>query len=113
MMSCNTGRDLSELDHIKQSIVDILTTPIGTRLMRRDYGSILPDLMAQPMNDVLILKIYSAIYTALLKWESRITINQIVINHIGHGNLTIDLDTVYLITDQSINLSIPLNMGAV
>lgn len=40
MMSRENGRELeTELDHIRQSVQDILTTPIGTRIMRREYGS--------------------------------------------------------------------------
>ena len=39
MMSRNTGLSLSsEADQIRQSIQDILTTPIGSRIMRRNYG---------------------------------------------------------------------------
>ncbi|NYZ70451.1 baseplate assembly protein W, partial [Endozoicomonas sp. SM1973] len=43
-----TGKPLSNLDHLRQSITDILTTRIGTRLMRRDYGSRLPELVDRP-----------------------------------------------------------------
>ncbi|GDD08501.1 phage baseplate assembly protein [Escherichia coli] len=32
-MDRNTGKPLSGVDHICQSIVDILTTPLGTRVM--------------------------------------------------------------------------------
>ena len=37
-MNTQNGRSLTELDHLRQSIVDILNTPIGSRVMRRDYG---------------------------------------------------------------------------
>ena len=38
-----TGEKItSETEHIKQSIADILLTPIGSRLQRRDYGSRIP-----------------------------------------------------------------------
>jgi len=40
-----TGRSLAGLGHLNQSIRDILTTPIGSRVMRRQYGSRLFDLM--------------------------------------------------------------------
>src|SRR3546814_12586651 len=36
-----TGQRLDGNDHLAQSIGDILSTPIGTRVMRRDYGSML------------------------------------------------------------------------
>ncbi|MDM1022070.1 GPW/gp25 family protein [Acinetobacter sp. VNK23] len=113
MMSRKNGRQLSEMDHIKQSIEDILTTPLGSRLMRRDYGSIVPDLIDQPISDVLVLKLYSAIYTAITKFENRISIEQIYISDIQKHGLSIDLEAVYFITNQSINLNIPLQMGAV
>lgn len=36
----NTGRYCeNESVHLRQSIADILLTPIGTRIQRRDYGS--------------------------------------------------------------------------
>ena len=112
MMSRKNGRTLSELDHIKQSIEDILTTPLGSRIMRRDYGSIVADLIDQPKSDVLVLKLFSAIYTAITQWEKRISIIQIKVSDIQVGKLVIDLEAIYLIKNQSLNLNIPLQMGA-
>ncbi|KAA8734915.1 baseplate assembly protein [Acinetobacter qingfengensis] len=112
MMSRFNGRILAELEHIKQSIQDILTTPLGSRIMRRDYGSIIADLIDQPVTDVLILKLYSAIYTPITRWEDRIIIEQITISELAAGSLILDIEAVYLLTDQKINLNIPLQMGA-
>lgn len=56
MISRHTGVTISEIESIEQSIEDIVTTPLGSRVMRGDYGSIVPDLIDQPMNDVLVLK---------------------------------------------------------
>lgn len=39
-ISATTGRPLSGIDHLRQSIRDILTTPIGSRVMRRLYQRI-------------------------------------------------------------------------
>ncbi|MCV6588938.1 MAG: hypothetical protein OIF57_07920 [Marinobacterium sp.] len=47
-MDSVTGKPLADMAHIRQSITNILTTPIGTRVMRRDYGSVLPDLIDRP-----------------------------------------------------------------
>ena len=46
-MDAKTGRRLEGDDHLRQSIADILTTPIGSRVLRRDYGSMLLDLIDQ------------------------------------------------------------------
>ncbi len=111
-ISRQTGLTISEIESIEQSIGDIVTTPLGSRPMRRDYGSIVPDLIDQPMNDVLILKMYSAIYTPVSRWETRINIASINITHIGSEYMTLDLGSVHTITGQSLNLNIPLQMGA-
>ena len=49
-MNADTGRTLSETAHILQSVRNILTTPIGTRVMRRDYGSEIFSLIDQPQH---------------------------------------------------------------
>lgn len=112
MMSRESGRSIPEIDHIIQSIQDILTTPLGSRIMRREYGSMLPDLIDQPTTSVLILKLYSAIYTAISRWEDRISIEQIQISNMQDGQLVIDLDAVYYLDQKNIGLNIPLKMGA-
>lgn len=72
MMNAATGRSMDELDHIRQSVTDILFTPVGSRLMRREYGSLLPDLIDAPLNAATRLRLISATYSALLRWEPRI-----------------------------------------
>lgn len=70
-MNATTGRALSGMAHIRQSITDILTTPVGSRAMRRRYGSELPELMDQPLNNATVLRIYGATAYAIRLWESR------------------------------------------
>jgi hypothetical protein len=58
--SATTGKPLSGIQHLRQSINDILTTPIGSRVIRRDYGSDLPTLVDAPMNLSTLTRIYAA-----------------------------------------------------
>jgi Bacteriophage baseplate protein W len=44
-IDASTGKNISGLAHLRQSVRDILSTPIGTRVLRRDYGSRLPRLV--------------------------------------------------------------------
>lgn len=67
---------ISETEHIKQSIADILLTPVGSRLQRRDYGSRIPELIDRPMNHALLLQLAASAVMALHKWEPRVTISQ-------------------------------------
>ena len=113
MIDKNTGRSLqTEQQSIQQSLQDIITTPIGSRVMRREYGSLIFELIAQPINDVLVLKCYSAIYTAISRWEDRISISQIYMSNVKDNGLVFDIEGFSQITGQQMNLRIPLNMGA-
>ena len=43
-ISATTGRVLTGWDHCVQSLAKILTTRFNSRVMRRDFGSRVPDL---------------------------------------------------------------------
>ncbi len=77
MMSRSTGRILTQDAHLSQSIADILTTPIGSRVMRRDYGSDLPRLVDAPMNGEKMVDIFAATAEALEKWEPRFILRRV------------------------------------
>jgi phage baseplate assembly protein W len=91
-----TGQVLSGVDHLRQSIEDILTTPIGSRVMRRDYGSRLYQLVDAPINRALLVEIYSATAEALLKWEPRFELTRVRVEHITVGKIQIGLEGVYI-----------------
>lgn len=73
MMDRGLGVVIDEMKHIEQSIIDIITTRIGSRVMRRDYGSLLPDLIDRPANDENMMQLMTATVIALSIWEPRIT----------------------------------------
>lgn len=103
-MSNKNGGYLNDLEHLKQSIVDILTTPIGTRVTCRDYGSSLFQLTDHPINRDLFPKIYAAVADAIDKWEPRFKVEKITINSINEGHIILSLVGLYLITQQKISL---------
>lgn len=76
-MDRNTGTSIDLWGHILQSIGDILTTRIGTRVERRFYGSELPGLVDRPANPDSILDVYVATAGALEQWEPRVTLRKI------------------------------------
>jgi phage baseplate assembly protein W len=110
-MSATTGTRLDGDAHIRQSVRDILTTPIGSRLMRRDYGSLLPDLIDHPGNAANRLRLMSATVMALLRWEPRLAISHTTIDIDDAGNVVVDLDAVRRSGPRAgspINLSVPI-----
>lgn len=114
MMSRYTGLSLqSEAEQTRQSIQDILTTPIGSRVMRRTYGSLLPKMIDAPFNEVTRLQLYAATSTALIQWENRISLESISIEPQEHGKFILDLKVIVVDSNQNESLSIPLNFGAI
>jgi len=90
-VSVHTGKPLSGTEHLRQSITDILTTPIGTRVMRRDYGSRLFDLIDAPSTPGTVIDIYSAAATAIKQWEPRYKVSRIRVAAISVGRLVLDI----------------------
>ncbi|MHB0819832.1 GPW/gp25 family protein [Stutzerimonas stutzeri] len=109
-----TGAAIDSTAHIAQSIGDILTTPIGSRVMRREYGSLLPDLIDAPLNDATRLLAYAAVAMALLRWEPRIRLSRVGLQ-LGDrpGQVVLDLEGARVDSNEPLNLSVPLQLGAV
>ena len=91
-MDNTTGRAISDVAHIWQSVRDILTTPIGSRVMRRDYGSLIPELLDQPTNPATRLRLMSASVSALVRWERRLRVSSLRFSVDAQGNAFLDID---------------------
>lgn len=103
-MNAQTGRSLSGIDHLRQSLRDILTTAVGTRVMRRDYGSRLYELIDAPLNNATQVELYAATAEALARWEPRFRLVRVQVTQAAPGRVTLDLQGDYLPTGQSIYL---------
>ncbi|MGL5029469.1 MAG: GPW/gp25 family protein [Wolbachia pipientis] len=104
-MNASTGKELEGIEHLKQSIVDILTTPIGSRIMRRNYGSKLFELVDKPINRDFTLEIYAATAEALEKWEKRFKVKRVKITEVKEGRVTLSLEGTYIPNNENIFLS--------
>ncbi|EEE1377340.1 baseplate assembly protein [Salmonella enterica subsp. diarizonae] len=101
----HTGKTLTDADHIRQSIQDIITTPTGTRVMRRDYGSLISELIDAPVNDALPLQLMAAIFDAIIRQEPRVTVTEIQLRRSENG-LTANIGMMRTDTGESINLPV-------
>ncbi|MEQ5194614.1 GPW/gp25 family protein [Klebsiella pasteurii] len=108
-MNRTTGASISDVDHISQSIGDILRTPIGTRIMRREYGSLLSQMIDQPQTPALELQIMSACYMAILKWEPRVRLTSITTSRQFNGQMVVDVTGQITDTGESLSLTIPVS----
>lgn len=99
-----TGKPLDGLAHLQQSIKDILTTPIGSRVMRRDYGSRLPRLVDAPMNRATLIDMYAATAEALATWEPRFSVQQVVAVSAAPGRVELEVTGEYLPDGQQVTI---------
>ncbi len=109
MMDATTGRRLDYLAHLRQSVTDILTTPLGSRVMRRDYGSLLPEMIDRPLTDATLLQVYAATVMALLRWEPRLRVTAVrtSVSTTSPGRVVLDLEAQTR-EGEPVNLEVPL-----
>ena len=115
-MNRSDGLTVTDLEHISQSIGDILRTPVGSRVMRRDYGSLLASMIDQPQTPALELQIKVAelqikvaCYMAVLKWEPRVTLSSVTTARSFDGRMTVTLTGQHNDTGQPLSLTIPVS----
>ena len=112
-MDRSTGRRITGMNHLQQSIADILTTPLGSRLQRRTYGSLLPGLIDQPDNARTRLRCYAAIASALLDWEPRLRVTRVGMQSgEAPGQATVTLEGEYLGSAMSMSVRIRVRGAA-
>lgn len=104
-MDRNTGKLLSGTDHIRQSIVDILTTPLGTRVMLPEYGSKLFDLVDNPTVPSLAMRIIMESAGAIARWEPRVRIDRINVLAVDIGKITILIIATDIETQQRLEFN--------
>ena len=108
-MNSQTGLSISEVEHIRQSVRDILVTPVGSRVMRREYGSLLSALIDQPQTLALRLQIMAACYSAIQKWEPRIRLTSISFETGDAGEMYVDITGMRTDTGASVSTTVSLS----
>jgi phage baseplate assembly protein W len=113
-MSHTTGREIDGVDHLVQSIGRILTTPRGSRVMRREFGSDLFQLVDAPMNPANRVRLFAATATALMRWEPRLKLTRIAldIDTANPGLVVVSIEGTTAISREQVSTSIPLTVGS-
>ena len=113
-MNRDTGKTMATgLEHLRQSITDILTTPIGSRLERRTYGSLLPELIDHPDNAATRVRFYAAVASAIMKWEPRLRLNRVQLTSgPSAGQCTLELHGEHVPTGRAVGVTAALQLRA-
>ncbi len=106
-----TGKiTMSEYEQdIKESIVIILSTAKGERVMRPDFGCGIHDYVFAPINTATVNLIEVSVREALTLWEHRIILNKVEIltDESHNGKLKINIDYQVRTTNNRFNLVYP------
>lgn len=110
----NTGgvASASGPDKLKENIIHILLTGPGERVMRRDYGAGLRQLVHDPNNEALRAIVQHQIAKAVGRWEPRVAVDQVRVAVIG-ASLVAEILYVVRRTRQFQSLSVPIGLGGV
>ncbi|MBE3022939.1 GPW/gp25 family protein [Campylobacter sp. 7477a] len=68
---------MKHLVSIKESIKDILLTPLGSRVMLPEYGSRLFELIDRRVDDEFRADLACYVIEAVEKWEKRVKIDEV------------------------------------
>ncbi len=102
-MDKHTGRAISGLAHLRQSIEDILTTPKGSRVMRRDYGSDLFALIDRPYSQIFVGEVTMAVSEALYRWEPRFQLHSVTVDKLSDSKISLDISGLYVQNGEAVN----------
>lgn len=106
-MSRETGKQIELTEHINQSLNDIFTTPIGSRIQRREYGSYLFELIDSAGNEAGKLRLLAALIDAASRWEPRVVLETADLSINMAGEITLDY-AARLHNNVKFNSQIPL-----
>jgi uncharacterized protein len=96
------------IEDIRQSLLILLRTTLGERVMQPDYGGALEKLLFDPMNDYLIAQTRSKIQNAILLYESRIVLEEVNMDiNQTEGQLLILLDFTIASENTRYNMVFP------
>lgn len=96
-------------ENIQESILLILGTPKGERLMRPEFGCSIHKYAFSTMDTLTLRMIENAIYEALIDWEPRIEVNTVktLTDEAQEGKLLISIDYKVRRSNTQVNLVYP------
>jgi phage baseplate assembly protein W len=105
-MDRRTGQPLSGVAHLRQSIEDILTTPLGSRRMRPEYGSQLRRYVDLPVNEGWKSAVQAEVARALGRWEPRLKLDRVKVVAVLDGQVSLALSGRYLGDDALVEVTV-------
>ena len=103
------ARMVNDEEDVAQSIEILLNTTIGERIMQAKFGCDLKTYLFQSISTTRLHFIKELIKTALVNYESRIDLHEIIIDHAGYldGIISVQVNYTVSTTNSRFNLVFP------
>ncbi len=95
-MDRHTGQPISGIEHLRQSIADILSTPLGSRRHRPEYGSKLRMFVDLPINAGWKSAVQAEAAHALGRNEPRLKLERVTALSLLDGKINMSVAGEYL-----------------
>lgn len=105
-MDRRSGQPLAGIAHLRQSVDDILTTPLGSRRMRPEYGSQLRRYVDMPVNEGWKSAVQAEVARALGRWEPRLKLERVKVVAVLDGRVSLLLSGRYLGDEALLEVSV-------
>lgn len=103
-MNRNDGSPLEDaIDYLKQSVSDLINTPIGSRVMRRNYGSNVMEFIDSPINAYTLAQMQAYLANTLLIQEKQIALKKLTVQQ-KQKELLVNIEGNYIPSGNPINL---------
>jgi phage baseplate assembly protein W len=103
-MDRTTGKPLGERERIDQAIADVLSTPVGTRVTIRDYGSRVFEYLDKPMTKAWRVQVISEVAKAIRSWVPEFRVKSVEVaadSDLPTGKATFMIDGDYLFASRT------------
>jgi phage baseplate assembly protein W len=114
-------------EKIRDNLVHILLTDLGERVMRRDWGAGIRQMLHDPVNPVLLSVVRHQVVKAIARAEPRVEVTEVRLEAVRPGaassrvatqgsevageTVVAEIDFVIRRTGQPVSLSVPLGLG--
>ena len=98
-MDRHTGQPIADLPSVIQSIGDILSTPIGSRRKRPEYGSKCRSYVDLPVNAGWKSSVQAEAARAIERWEPRVQLGSVRVKAVVGGKIDFVVAGKYLGND--------------
>jgi len=114
-------------EKLRDNVVQILLTGLGERVMRREYGAGLRQLVHDPINDALLSVLQHQVVKAIATGEPRVEVGAVRVAAHGTGAgrgatladepigdaVVVEVEYTIRATQQPVSLSVPVGLGGV